>query len=109
MGNLRNRGCKSARKVLTMEEDEEKEREESRNHRHSINEKILSIPTQHVKKKNSIENTMLDTLEKESKQRNLIVENTIHSLVNQILVSNSLDGTLHFASNTCTSTSRGKS
>ena len=51
---------------------------------------------------------MLDTPEQESKWRNLIVDNTIHSPVNYISVSSSLDGSLNFASNTCASTSRGK-
>ena len=47
---------------------------------------------------------MLDTLEQESKRRNLIVDNTIHSPTTHILVSSSMDG----ASNTCSSTSKGK-
>ena len=51
---------------------------------------------------------MLDALEKDSKQRNLIVDNSIHSPMTHILVSSSMDGTPHFASNNCTSTSRGK-
>ena len=34
---------------------------------------------------------MLDTPEEESKQRSLIVDNTIHSLVTHISVSSSLD------------------
>ena len=51
MGNLRNRRQKSARKVLTPKEDEnkkEKRREDSRNHRHSLDQKILPIPTQQI-------------------------------------------------------------
>ena len=47
MGNVRNRGRKSARKVLTPEEAEnkkEKNREYSRNRRHSLDEKIVPIP-----------------------------------------------------------------
>ena len=59
MGNVRNRGRKSARKVLTPEEAEKIEREESRNCWHSIIEKILPIPAQ-------LENTILDTPEEES-------------------------------------------
>ena len=51
---------------------------------------------------------MLDTLEQESKRRNLIVDNTIHSPMTHISVSSSLDGTPHFASNTYASTSQGK-
>ena len=51
---------------------------------------------------------MLDAQEEESKQRNLIEHNTIHSPMTHILVSSSLDGTPHFASNTCASTSYGK-
>ena len=90
--------------MLTLEEAKkkrEKKREESRNRRHSIDEEILPIPSQ-------LENTILDTLEEELKQMNLIVGNTIHSPLNHISVSSSLDGTLHFASNNCASTSRGK-
>ena len=52
-------------------------REESRNRQHSIDEKILPIPIK-------LENTILDTPEEESKRRNLIVDNTIHSPVNDI-------------------------
>jgi hypothetical protein len=51
MGNVRNRGRKSARKVLTPEEAEnkkEKKREHSRNRRHSLEEKILPIPAQQI-------------------------------------------------------------
>ena len=89
--------------------EKEREREESRNRRNSIDEQILPIPAQQMKQNNSMENTMLDTLEQESKRRNLIVDNTIHSPVTQISVLSSFDGTLHFAPNTFTSTSRGKS
>ena len=103
MGNVCNISHKSMKKVLTLEEAKKK-REESRNRQHSIDEKILPIPTQQVKQRNSIENTMLDTLEQESKRRNLIVDNTIHSPTTHILVSSSMDG----ASNTCSSTSKGK-
>ena len=51
MGNVRNRGRKLARKVLTLEKDEnkkEKRREDSRNRQHSLDEKIVPIPTQQV-------------------------------------------------------------
>ena len=51
MGNVRNRGQKLARKVLTLEEAEnkkEKKREDSRNHCYSFDEKILPIPAQQV-------------------------------------------------------------
>ena len=49
MGNVCNRGRKSARKVLTLKEAEnkkEEKREDSRNHRHSLHEKIVPIPPQ---------------------------------------------------------------
>ena len=49
MGNVRNRGQKLARKVLTSEEAEnkkEKNREDSRNRRHSLHEQIVPIPPQ---------------------------------------------------------------
>jgi len=52
---------------------------------------------------------MLDTLEQESKRRNLIGDNIKHSPTTHISVSSSMDGTPHFASNTCASTSWGKS
>ena len=90
MGNVRNKGRKSTRKVLTLEEAKkkrEKKREESRNHRHSIDEQILPILAQQVKQNNSIENAMLDTPEQESKRRNLIVDNTIHSPLTHISIS----------------------
>ena len=51
MGNVCNRGCKSKRKVLTLEEAEnkkEKKREDSRNRRHSLHEKIVPIPPQQI-------------------------------------------------------------
>ena len=51
MGNVRNRGKKSARKVVTSEEAEnkkEKKREDSRNRRHSLDEQILPIPAQQI-------------------------------------------------------------
>ena len=51
MGNVRNRGRKSARKVLTLEEAEkkkEKKSQDSRNHRHSLNEQIVPIPPQQI-------------------------------------------------------------
>ena len=51
---------------------------------------------------------MLDTPKEESKWRNWIRDNTIHSPVNHISVSSSLDGTLQFASDTCASMSQGK-
>ena len=47
MGSVCNRVRKSARKVLTPEEAEnkkEKKREDSRNRRHSLHEKIVPIP-----------------------------------------------------------------
>ena len=49
MGNVRNRGRKLARKVLTPEEEEnkkQKKREDSRNCRHSLHEQIVQIPPQ---------------------------------------------------------------
>ena len=49
MGNVRNRGRKSSRKVLTPEEAEnkkEKKREDSRNCRHSLHEQIVPSPPQ---------------------------------------------------------------
>ena len=51
MGNVRNRGIKSARKVLTLEEAEnkkQKKREDSRNYRHSLHERIVPIPPQQI-------------------------------------------------------------
>jgi len=51
MGNVRNRGRKSARKVLTPEEAEnkkQKKREDSRNRRHSLDEQIVPIPPQEI-------------------------------------------------------------
>ena len=48
---VRNRGRKSARKVLTLEEAEnkkEKKREDSRNRRHSLHEQIVPIPPQQI-------------------------------------------------------------
>ena len=51
MGNVRNRGRKSARKVLTLEEAEnkkEKKREDSRNCRRSLHEQIVHIPPQQI-------------------------------------------------------------
>ena len=51
IGNVRNRGRKSARKVLTLEEAEkkkEKKSQDSRNHRHSLNEQIVPIPPQQI-------------------------------------------------------------
>ena len=51
MGNVRNRGRKSTRKVLTLEEAEnkkEKKREDSRNRRHSLHEQIVPIPPQQI-------------------------------------------------------------
>ena len=51
MGNVCNRGQKSARKVLTLEESEnkkEKKREDSRNRRHSLDEQIIPIPAQQI-------------------------------------------------------------
>ena len=49
MGNVRNRGRKSVRKVLTPEEakiKKEKKREYSRNRRHSLDEQIVPILAQ---------------------------------------------------------------
>ena len=49
MGNVRNRGRKSSRKVLTSKEVEnkkEKKREDSRNHLHLLDEKIVPITPQ---------------------------------------------------------------
>ena len=51
MGNVRNRGRKSARKVLTPEEAEnkkQKKREESRNRWYSLDEQIVPIPPQEI-------------------------------------------------------------
>ena len=51
MGNVCNRGQKSARKVLTPEEAEnkkEEKREDSRNRQHSLHEKIVPIPPQQI-------------------------------------------------------------
>ena len=51
MGNVCNIGRKSTRKVLTQEEEEnkkEKNREDSRNHRHSLDEQIVPIPPQQI-------------------------------------------------------------
>ena len=51
MGNVRNRGRKLARKVLTPEEAEnknKKQREDSRNRRHSLDEQIVHIPPQQI-------------------------------------------------------------
>ena len=51
MGNVCNRGQKSARKVLAPEEVEnkkEKKREDSRNHRHTLVEQIVPIPPQQI-------------------------------------------------------------
>ena len=51
MGNVHNRGRKSTRKVLTPKEAEnkkEKQREDSRNHRHSLHEQIVPIPPQQI-------------------------------------------------------------
>ena len=51
MENVHNRGRKSARKVLTPEEVEnkkQKKREDSRNRRHSLHEQIVSIPPQEI-------------------------------------------------------------
>ena len=51
MGNVRNRGRKLVRKVLTQEEDEnkkEKKREDSRNRQHSLDEQILPILAQQI-------------------------------------------------------------
>ena len=51
MGNLCNRGRKSARKVLTPEEaknKKEKKREDLRNHWHTLVEKIVPIPLQQI-------------------------------------------------------------
>ena len=52
MGNVRNRGRKSARKVLTPEEAEnkkQKKREDSRNRWHSLDEQIVPIPPQEIR------------------------------------------------------------
>ena len=51
MGNVRNRGRKSARKVLTPEESKKKKRkkrEDSRNRWHSLDEQIVPIPAQQI-------------------------------------------------------------
>ena len=51
MGNVRNRGQKLARKVLTLKEDKnkkKKKRENSRNHQHTLVEKIVPIPPQQI-------------------------------------------------------------
>ena len=51
MGNACNRGRKSARKVLTLNEAEnkkEKKREDSRNRRHSLHEQIVPFPPQQI-------------------------------------------------------------
>ena len=51
MGNVRNRGQKSERKVLTLEEAENKKenkREDSRNFWHSLDEKIVPIYVQRI-------------------------------------------------------------
>ena len=51
MRNVCNIGRKLVRKVLTPEEAEnkkEKKREDSRNHRHSLHEKIVPIPPQQI-------------------------------------------------------------
>ena len=48
MGNVRNRGRKSARKVLTPEEAAKKEREDSRNRQHSLHEQIVLVPPQQI-------------------------------------------------------------
>ena len=51
MGNVRNRGRKSARKVLTLEEDENKKenkRGDSINHQHSLDEKNFPFPAQQL-------------------------------------------------------------
>ena len=51
MGNVCNRGRKSARKVLTLEEAEnkkQKKREHSRNRQHSLHEQIVPIPPQQI-------------------------------------------------------------
>ena len=51
MGNVRNRGRQSSRKVLTPEEAEnkkEKKRKDSRNRRHSLHEQIVPIPPQQI-------------------------------------------------------------
>ena len=47
MGNVCNRGIKSARKFLTPEEAEKK-REDSRSRRHSLDEQIVPIPPQEI-------------------------------------------------------------
>ena len=50
MGNVRNRGRKSARKVLTLEETKNKKqkREYSINRQHSLHEQIVPIPPQQI-------------------------------------------------------------
>ena len=51
MGNVRNRGRKSTRKVLTPDEVEnkkEKKREDSRNRLHSLDEQIVPILSQKI-------------------------------------------------------------
>ena len=50
MGNVRNRGRKSARKVLTPEEAENKKqkKEDSRNRRHSLDDQIVPITPQEI-------------------------------------------------------------
>ena len=51
MGNVSNRGRKSERTVLTPEEaknKKQKKREDSRNRRHSLHEKIVPIPPQQI-------------------------------------------------------------
>ena len=51
IGNVHNRGQKSAKKVLTPEEAEnkkEEKREDSRNRQHSLHEKIVPIPPQQI-------------------------------------------------------------
>ena len=51
MGNVHNRGRKSARKVLTLEEAGNKKgkmREDSRNRRYSLDEQIVIIPAQQI-------------------------------------------------------------
>ena len=51
MGTVHNRGRKSARKVLTLEEAEnkkEKKRGDSRHRQHSLDEKILPLLTQQI-------------------------------------------------------------
>ena len=51
MVNVRNRGRKSVRKVLTLEEAEnkkQKKRKNSRNRQHSLQEQIVPIPPQEI-------------------------------------------------------------